>query len=156
MIIIRDGPWSGPSLLLTCSKKRGWPAFDPTLKRFFLTWREKDWKFDILRGNFPNPNHRWLTWPKPQKIAWPRSKIFDPDPSLMIMSMVTGVEMGPDLNVPAFDSDIIWPDPMRFLGEIFQTCGYFQCNVSLEERFLALDLRDEGSNPNQWPWTAAK
>jgi len=34
---------------------------------FDLTWRER---FDIFRGNFPNPNwnHKWLTRPEPQKI----------------------------------------------------------------------------------------
>jgi len=32
--------------------------------------REKNWKFNIFRGNFlnPNPNHRWLTRLKLQKI----------------------------------------------------------------------------------------
>jgi len=41
-------------------------------------------KFGILRGNFPNPNQRWLTQPEQQEIdpAQPWSKIFGPDPSL--------------------------------------------------------------------------
>jgi len=40
-----------------------------------LTGREK---IDVFRGNFPNsnPNHKWLTRP--------RSKNFDPDPSLSL------------------------------------------------------------------------
>jgi len=34
------------------------PAFDPTRRDFFLPkWK----KFDVFRGDFPNPNLRWLT-----------------------------------------------------------------------------------------------
>jgi len=28
-------------------------------------------KFGILRGNFPNPNQRWLTQPEQQKLTQP-------------------------------------------------------------------------------------
>jgi len=34
----------------------------------FLTQPNEIKKFDIFRGNFPNPNPRWLTQPKQQKI----------------------------------------------------------------------------------------
>jgi len=55
---------------------RGWPAFDPAL--FDLTWRDFVWpkwkkmeKFEILRGNFPNPNQIWLTRSDPSyKNFW--------------------------------------------------------------------------------------
>jgi len=43
-----------------------------------LTRREKIEKFEIFRGNFPNPNHVWLTQPHPIQV-----KKFDPGPSLM-------------------------------------------------------------------------
>jgi len=44
---------------------------------FFDPKGKKIEKFDVFRGNFPNsnPNQKWLTPP--------RSKIFDPDPSLV-------------------------------------------------------------------------
>jgi len=76
-----------------------WPAVNkrltPLQPGYFLTqleenilsWREKIEKFDVFWRNFPNssPNHKWLTQPEPQKIdpTRPRSKIFDPDPSLV-------------------------------------------------------------------------
>jgi len=48
-----------------------WPRYFLTRpKDIFLIQREKNWKFDAFRGNFPNsnPNHKWLTHPEPQKI----------------------------------------------------------------------------------------
>jgi len=50
-----------------------------------LIRREKLEKFGILGEIFPNPNQRWLTRPNPsiKKLIQPRSKIFDPDPSLI-------------------------------------------------------------------------
>jgi len=43
-------------------------------------------KFDIFKGNFPNPNpnHKWLTRPDPSYKKWTQlgSNNFDPDPSL--------------------------------------------------------------------------
>jgi len=65
-----------PKLLLTCCKKEADHALTQVL--FDLTQREKIEKFDVFRGNFPNPNpnYRWLT------RLDPGSKIFDPDPSL--------------------------------------------------------------------------
>jgi len=67
------GPWPDPTLawlLLTA-------AFDPGTFCFDL--KGKIEKFDIFRGNFPNPNpnHKWLTRPG--------SKKFYPDPSLREM-----------------------------------------------------------------------
>jgi len=71
-----------------------WPAVNkrpnhlwPDPKRLFLTRRGKKIEtFAIFRGNFPNPNrnHKWLTWPdlSQKKLSGPRSKNFDPDPSL--------------------------------------------------------------------------
>jgi len=55
---------------------RLWPRyFLIRPEEIFLTRRVKNWKFDILRGNFPNPNpnHRWLTWPDPTQTTknWP-------------------------------------------------------------------------------------
>jgi len=51
-------------------------------EEIFLTRRVKIEKFDIFRGNFPN--HIWLTQLEPQNIdpTRPRSKNFNPDPSL--------------------------------------------------------------------------
>jgi len=80
----RDGPLPHPSILLTAVIKR------PThlWRGYFLTWPEgkKFEKFDIFRGNFPNPNpnHRWVTQPELLKIdlSRPGSKVFDLDPSL--------------------------------------------------------------------------
>jgi len=75
-----------------------WEVFVPdqdevrcfVLWRDFFTLREKIEKFDILGGNFPNsnPNHKWLTQPKPQKVdpTQPGSKKFDPNPSLGLCS----------------------------------------------------------------------
>jgi len=40
-----------------------WVLFDP-MQRDFLTRREKIESFDIFRGNFPNPNQKWLTRPE--------------------------------------------------------------------------------------------
>jgi len=53
-----------------------------------LTRSEKIEKFDIFRGNFPNPNHKWLTRPdlaQATKIdpTQPGSKKFVQDPSLL-------------------------------------------------------------------------
>jgi len=105
---IRDGPWSYPT------RAYFWPTVNkrPTCLwlRYFLTqpkeiffiWREKIEKFDIFRGNFPNPNpnYKWLTRPDPvratknctgpkyQKYTRPGSKIFDPDPPLEGMRRV--------------------------------------------------------------------
>jgi len=44
-----------------------WPSRGQPEEIFFDP-REKIKKFDIFRGNFPNPNHRWLTPPEQQKI----------------------------------------------------------------------------------------
>jgi len=58
-------------------------------EEIFLTRREK---FDVFRGNFPNlnPNHELLTRrdPSHKKLIRPRSKIFDPDPSLFITKKI--------------------------------------------------------------------
>jgi len=43
-------------------------TFWPNPKWFFLSKGEKIEKFDVFRGNFLNPNHRWLTQPEPQKF----------------------------------------------------------------------------------------
>jgi len=66
---------------LTRSKKDAVPSltqvlFDPVQVIFFLPEGQKIEKFGIFRGNFPNPNQRWLTQPEQQKI--------DPDPSLRL------------------------------------------------------------------------
>jgi len=58
---------------LSCSKKEAGPPlilvlFDLTQRYFFdQNQREKNEKFGIFRGNFPNPdpNQRWLTHPDP-------------------------------------------------------------------------------------------
>jgi len=52
--------------------------------------REKLEKFGIFRGNFPNPNHKWLTQPEPQKIdpTKPGSKTFGLDPSLSLYYII--------------------------------------------------------------------
>jgi len=56
---IRDGSWPDPSILLTRSKEEANPSltrvFFNMTQWYFLTWREKIWKFGIFRGNFPNP-----------------------------------------------------------------------------------------------------
>jgi len=62
-----------------------WPGtFRPDLKRFFLTWRRKNWKIWHFDGKFskPRPKPRWLTRPDPTKIELTPIKIFDPVPSL--------------------------------------------------------------------------
>jgi len=72
-----------------------WAYFSPTVnkrptslwpdqKRFFWPEGIKIEIFEVLMGNFPNTNHKWLTQPHPsdKKLTWPRSKIFDQDPSL--------------------------------------------------------------------------
>jgi len=38
-----------------------WVLFDPNRRDFFWSEVEKIEKFDIFRGNFLNPNHKWLT-----------------------------------------------------------------------------------------------
>jgi len=50
-----------------------WVLFDPTWRDFVLTQREKLEKFDFFRGNFPNPNYRWLTRPDLTRATkkWP-------------------------------------------------------------------------------------
>jgi len=37
--------------------------FNPTQRDFFWPEGKKIGKFDVFRGNFPNPNHEWLTRP---------------------------------------------------------------------------------------------
>jgi len=64
------------------------------LTRDFLTrpeeifWpkEEKLEKFDVFRGNFPNPNHRWLPWSDPslKKLTRPKVKNFWPGPITVI------------------------------------------------------------------------
>jgi len=83
----RDGPW--PELTFVPQLIRGRTAFDlgtfwPDPKRFFLLEGKKMEKIDIFKGNFPNPNHRWLTQPdlSHKKLTQPGAKNFDPDPSL--------------------------------------------------------------------------
>jgi len=53
---------------------RLWPGYFLTqLEKIF--WPEgKNWKFGIFRGNFPNPNQRWLTRPNLTRVKkiWPR------------------------------------------------------------------------------------
>jgi len=54
-------------------------------KVYFFIKRGKIEKFDIFRGNFPNPNpnQRWLTQPNPSNKNW--LKLFDSDnPDLFI------------------------------------------------------------------------
>jgi len=65
----RDGPW--PELTFDLQQIRGWPAFDPGT--FWSDPKEKIEIFTIFRGNFPNPNHRWLTWPDPDQKFWTRT-----------------------------------------------------------------------------------
>jgi len=80
-LLFRDGPWpdlTQANFWPTVIKRltRLWPRyFWPESKIFFLIWRQKIEKFNIFRGNFLNPNHKWLTRPG--------SKFFDPDPSLL-------------------------------------------------------------------------
>jgi len=53
--------WPAVNKRATCL----WPRyFLIRPKDIFFTLREKLEKLDIFRGNFPNPNHRWLTQPK--------------------------------------------------------------------------------------------
>jgi len=84
-----------PSILFTWVDKRPTPVltrvlFDPA-RWDFLTQGEKIEKIGIFRGNFPNPNQRWLTLPYPGfwQIASDGlgSKVFDPNPSLAICSI---------------------------------------------------------------------
>jgi len=85
-------------------KIRGQPGSDlgtfwPNQMAFFLPEGPKIEKFELFRGNFPNPypNQRWLTQPKQQKFdpTWPGSKNFDSDPSLVCVKIL-------DLNWPIF------------------------------------------------------
>jgi len=57
-------------------------GYFPTRRDFFWLEGKKIEKFDIFKGNFPNsnPNHIWLTQPKPQKIDPTRVKNFWPGP----------------------------------------------------------------------------
>jgi len=43
------------------------------MMRFFWPKGQKINLFGIYRGNFPNPNHKWLTWPRPTQARknWP-------------------------------------------------------------------------------------
>jgi len=83
---------------------------------FFFDPKEKIEKSEIFKGNFPNTNQRWLTWPDPssKKLTPLRSNFFDPS---LLQSIV---EMGPDLARlyyrPALNKrpTHLWPDPMRF------------------------------------------
>jgi len=68
---------------------RLWPEYFLTQpEEIFLTRREKIEKFNIFRGNFPNPNpnHRWLTQPRLLKVdpTRNRTKNFDLDTSLWL------------------------------------------------------------------------
>jgi len=54
-----------------------WPRYFLTRpKEILLTWSEKSWKIWHFRGNFPNPNQRWLTQTDPsnKKLTQPRLK----------------------------------------------------------------------------------
>jgi len=62
-------------------------TFDPPLTwvLFDCTRMQKIEKFDIFRGNFPNPNNKWLTQSEPQKFFVTRThhyqKVFKKIPS---------------------------------------------------------------------------
>jgi len=79
----RDGPHFWPAVIKRPT--RLWPGYFLTQpKDIFFDPKGKNWKFGIFRGNFPNPNQRWLTQPEQQKIdlTRPRPKNFDLDSSL--------------------------------------------------------------------------
>jgi len=47
--------------------------FDLTWSNYFWSEWKKIEKFEVFRGNFPNPNQNqiWLTWPDPSNKNWP-------------------------------------------------------------------------------------
>jgi len=79
----RDGPWPNPSILLTGSKRKGWPTFEPG-----IFWSEKG--KTVKKLAFCGEifwTQRWLTLPYPSQASknWlklTQGKNFDPYPSL--------------------------------------------------------------------------
>jgi len=61
--------------------------------RFFRPKGQKSEKFGIFRGNFANPNQRWLIQPDPshKNLTQSGSKIFDLDPSLLAGDGLNGI-----------------------------------------------------------------
>jgi len=67
--IWQTGVWRN---VVCLALKKTWVLFVQP-EEIFLTWREKNWKFDNFRGKFSNPYHRWLTQPDPTRVKkfWP-------------------------------------------------------------------------------------
>jgi len=78
--------WSNQDKTLAFSKLGAYPSltrvFFDRLRRYFLTWQEKNWKISFLEENFPE--QRRLILPKHLKyfLTQPRSNFFGPNPSL--------------------------------------------------------------------------
>jgi len=73
-----------PEYTLDPQEIRGQPPFDLDT---FLTWSEgkKIENSEIFRGNFPNPNQRWVNRPEQQKID-PTRITLHPQPAQIYVS----------------------------------------------------------------------
>jgi len=96
-----------------------WPEYFLTqLDEIFFDPKGNIAKFKIFRGNFPNPNQRWLTWPEQQKT----------DPSLVLTDEmdVKNVCTMLDLRGTSQNLDIF----MRCIKGLFrQGFGAFWCFI---------------------------
>jgi len=114
--------------------------FWPNPKIFFWPDGEKIEKFDVFRGNFPNPNlnHRWLTQPNP-------SKKIDPDPSLRWRLSYTDI---PKEEKASNALDFI--KYVHFLSIYEQSTGnsHQSRESRMPSRIIGLNTNDQNNDPN--------